>query len=409
VPGPTPADVFSATSRIEDLLVVLRGLSAAHDLEGIQSVIRASVRRVIGADGITLVLRDGDRCFYADEDAIAPLWKGQRFPMSACISGWAMLNRAAAIIEDIYADARIPVDAYRPTFVKSLAMVPVRREGPIAALGAYWASPHRATDGEVRTLEAIADAISIALMNVQLIGDMQAALEEAREANRAKDEFLAMVSHELRTPLTAVLGWTAMLRKGTLPVATATRALEVVERNARAQLDLVEDLLATSQAASGRLQLAPRPTAAGDVLREALAAVAADAGAKHLTVTTAVDDVAPIQADPDRLRQIFWNLLKNAVEFTPEGGTVHAALRATPGAVEIEVRDSGEGIAAEVLPYVFDRFRQGDSSPSRRHGGLGLGLALVRDLVELHGGRVTASSDGAGHGARFVVRLPAGG
>jgi len=183
----------------------------------------------------------------------------------------------------------------------------------------------------------------------------------------------------------------------------------VVERNARAQLDLVEDLLATSQAASGRLQLAPRPTAAGDVLREALAAVAADAGAKHLTVTTAVDDVAPIQADPDRLRQIFWNLLKNAVEFTPEGGTVHAALRATPGAVEIEVRDSGEGIAAEVLPYVFDRFRQGDSSPSRRHGGLGLGLALVRDLVELHGGRVTASSDGAGHGARFVVRLPAGG
>jgi two-component system CheB/CheR fusion protein len=407
VPG--PADVFSATSRIDDLLVVLRGLSAAHDLDGVQCVIRASVRRVIGADGITLALREGDRCFYADEDAIASLWKGQRFPMSACISGWAMLNRTTAVIEDIYADPRILGDVYRPTFVKSLAMVPVRHESPIGALGAYWATRHGPTEAEVRTLEAIADAVSIALMNVQLIGDLQAALEEARSANHAKDEFLAVVSHELRTPLTAIIGWTAMLRKGTLPEATVTRALEVVDRNARAQLDLVEDLLHTSQAARGRLQLSPRPTIVGDVVRKVVESLGADTAAKGLTVTTAVDDPGAIEADPDRLRQIVWNLLKNAVEFTPAGGTIEVAVRATPGAVEIEVRDSGEGIAPDVLPHVFDRFRQGDSSTTRRHGGLGLGLALVRDLVELHRGRVAAYSDGEGHGARFVVRLPAAG
>jgi two-component system CheB/CheR fusion protein len=406
VSGPTPAGAFSATSRIDDLLVVLRGLAAAHNHDGVQSVIRASVRRVIGADGITLVLREGDRCFCADEDAVAPLWKGQRFPMSACISGWAMLNRTAAVIEDIYADPRVPVDAYRPTFVKSLAMVPVRHERPIGALGAYWATRHRPTEAEVRTLEAIADAVSIALMNVQLIGDLQAALEEARSANRAKDEFLAAVSHELRTPLTAIIGWTAMLRKGTLPDATATRALEVVDRNARAQLDLVEDLLHTSQAARGRLQLSPRPTIVGDVVREVVGSLGVDTAAKSLTVTTALDDLGAIPADPDRLRQIVWNLVKNAVEFTPEGGTIDVTVRATPGAVEIEVRDSGEGIAPDVLPHVFDRFRQGDSSTTRRHGGLGLGLALVRDLVELHRGRVAAYSDGEGRGARFVVRLP---
>ncbi len=408
-PAPILDDVVVTTPPTEDLLVVLRGLSAAHNLDGVQAVIRASVRRAVGADGVTLVLRDEDCCYYADEDAIAPLWKGQRFPMSACISGWVMLNQTSAVIEDIGADPRIPIDVYRPTFVKSLAMVPVRREGPIGALGAYWAAPHRPTEAEVRTLEAIADAVGIALMNVELIGDMQAALEEARTANRAKDEFLAVVSHELRTPLTAVLGWTAMLRKGTLPPATVAKALEVVDRNARAQLELVEDLLATSQAARGRLQLARRPTIVRDVVHEVIETIRADAVAKSLAVTTALDDVGTIQADPDRLRQIVWNLAKNALEFTPEGGTVHVRLRATPGAVELEVCDSGEGIPPEVLPHVFDQFRQADSSPTRRHGGLGLGLTLVRTLVELHGGRVTAHSDGAGHGARFVVRLPAGG
>jgi signal transduction histidine kinase len=145
------------------------------------------------------------------------------------------------------------------------------------------------------------------------------------------------------------------------------------------------------------------------VVREVVESLGADTAAKGLTVTTAVDDPGAIEADPDRLRQIVWNLLKNAVEFTPAGGTIEVAVRATPGAVEIEVRDSGEGIAPDVLPHVFDRFRQGDSSTTRRHGGLGLGLALVRDLVELHRGRVAAYSDGEGHGARFVVRLPAAG
>jgi signal transduction histidine kinase len=238
---------------------------------------------------------------------------------------------------------------------------------------------------------------------------MQAALEEARSANRAKDEFLAVVSHELRTPLTAILGWTAMLRKGTLSADTATRALDVVDRNARAQYALVEDLLVTSQASRGTLELAPRPTVFVDVVRDAVESLSGDAAAKNVTVTTDLADVGTHHADPDRLRQIVWNLVQNALKFTPDGGAVDVALRMTPGAVEIEVRDSGEGITPDVLPFVFDRFRQADSSPTRRFGGLGLGLSLVRALVELHNGRVTAHSDGAGQGSRFVVRLPAAG
>jgi signal transduction histidine kinase len=396
------------TPHLDDLLVVFRALSAAHDLDAVQAVIRDSVRRVVRADGITLVLRDADQCVCAEEDAIAPLWKGQRFAMAACVSGWTMLHRQTAVIEDIQHDARVPADVYRPTFVKSLVMVPVRQEGPLGALGAYWAAPHRATDDEVGTLQAIADAIAIALLNVQLIGDMQAALEEARSANRAKDEFLAVVSHELRTPLTAILGWTAMLRKGTLSAESMARALEVVDRNARAQFALVEDLLVTSQASRGRLELLPRPTAILDVVRDAVESLGDDAATKGITVTADLVDVGTHQADPERLRQIVWNLVQNALKFTPDGGTVHVVLRATPGAVEIEVSDSGEGIAPDVLPFVFDRFRQADSSPTRRFGGLGLGLSLVRALVELHRGRVTAHSDGPGRGSRFVVRLPAG-
>src|SRR5262245_6937997 len=167
------APTTPATGGVEQLIDVVQRLSLARNLETVQEIVRRAARSLTGADGATFVLRDGDRCHYADEDAIAPLWKGQRFPMSACISGWAMIHRKPAVIEDIYADDRIPHDAYRPTFVKSLVMVPIRTLDPIGAIGTYWAAPHKATDEEVRLLQALADSTAVALENVRVFAELE--------------------------------------------------------------------------------------------------------------------------------------------------------------------------------------------------------------------------------------------
>ena len=235
-----------------------------------------------------------------------------------------------------------------------------------------------------------------------------AAREEAERANRLKDEFLATLSHELRTPLNAILGWASMLSRGQLSPDVAARANAIIERNARAQRALVDDLLDVSRIVSGKLLLTKTPSAVLPLLTNAVDAVAHAAAAKRLTVTTVVDaPAAVVYGDGPRLQQVFWNLLANAVKFTPEEGRVEARLRTDGATVVIEVIDSGVGIDAGFLPLVFDRFRQADASTTRMFSGLGLGLAIVRHLVELHGGSVLARSGGRNQGATFAVSLPA--
>ena len=237
---------------------------------------------------------------------------------------------------------------------------------------------------------------------------------EAEAANRSKDEFLATLSHELRTPLNAILGWAQLLRTGHADPDDLSVGLETIERNARAQAKLVEDLLDLSRIISGRLRLDPRPVELSAVVAAALETVRPAAEAKGVRLVPALDGpVGPVLGDPDRIQQVTWNLLSNAIKFTPRGGTVELVLRreadggGTDGqAAEIVVRDTGQGIRPEFLPHVFDRLRQADASTTRRHGGLGLGLAIVRHLVELHGGTVRADSAGEGMGTTFTVRLP---
>jgi PAS domain S-box-containing protein len=229
-----------------------------------------------------------------------------------------------------------------------------------------------------------------------------------RRASQMKDEFLATLSHELRTPLNAVLGWANMLRTGTLRPSMAERALEALERNARAQAQLVEDLLDVSRIVSGRMQIKSDVVDLAAMVAGALETVGPAAAGKQVSLRMTADPRTElfVTGDVDRLRQVVWNLLSNAIRFTPPGGRVEAELRQAGTEAEIVVSDTGEGIAPDFLPFVFERFRQADSTPTRRHSGLGLGLALVRHLTEAHGGTVTAESAGQGQGATFTIRLP---
>ncbi len=240
-----------------------------------------------------------------------------------------------------------------------------------------------------------------------LLEGAQAARAEADVANSIKDEFLATLSHELRTPLTSILGWSYLLANGKLDEQGAKRAIETIVRNADAQKQLIDELLDISRIITGKLRLDVGPVELAPMIDSIVDSMRPAADARHIQLETALDQsVAPISGDADRLQQVIWNLLSNSIKFTPKGGNVLARLEQTDSNLEITISDTGQGIAAELLPYVFDRFRQSDSSSSRRHGGLGLGLAIVRQLVELHGGTVSVESPGEGEGSTFKVQLP---
>jgi two-component system CheB/CheR fusion protein len=403
------------------LLTAVSDLSSARELSSVTAVVRVAARALTGADGVTFVLKEQDHCFYADEDAISPLWKGRRFPLRTCISGWVMRHRTPVAIRDIYQDDRIPHDAYRPTFVKSLLMVPVRSDDPVAAIGAYWADEHEATGAEQSTLEALARAASLALVNVQLWSDLMSALEReqqarveaerartvAETASQLKDQFLSTVSHELRTPLNVMQGWLWQLDRGVPPPDRYKVAISSLRRNTALQAQLVEDLLDVSRAVSGRLTLDLQTVDLSRAVRGAVENVESDAVKKGLEVTCDIEAPLPlVRADSERVGQIARHLLSNAIKFTASGGRVGVSLESSPTAVVLTVRDTGVGIPADFLPFVFDQFRQADARRTRRFGGLGIGLTIVHELVALHGGVVTASSDGPLRGTAVRVEFP---
>jgi signal transduction histidine kinase len=236
----------------------------------------------------------------------------------------------------------------------------------------------------------------------------QAMTEDAEEANHLKDEFLAMVSHELRTPLNAILGWARMLGTNQLADDRARHAIAAIERNSAALAHIIDDLLDVSRMVAGTLQVPPDAVDLVAVAQSALDAVRPLAASRNvqLAFTPDTEALAPVSGDAGRLQQVMWNLLTNAIKFTPEGGRVAVFIERSDDQVEVRIVDSGQGITPDFLPHVFERFRQADSATTRRHAGLGLGLAIVRQLVELHGGTVCAASDGVGQGATFSIRLP---
>jgi signal transduction histidine kinase/ActR/RegA family two-component response regulator len=244
----------------------------------------------------------------------------------------------------------------------------------------------------------------------EVLVSLYTARRDAEEASRLKDEFLATLSHELRTPLNAILGWTTLLRQNMVEAERVPRVLEIVERNATAQAQLVSDVLDVSRMISGKFRLNVRPVPMLSIIGDAIDTVRPAADAKGVTIAFDRPGVALfVNGDAERLQQVVWNLLSNGVKFTPSGGRVNVAASAGPETIEIVVADTGVGLTPEFLPFVFERFRQEDQSSTRTHGGLGLGLAIVKQVVELHGGEVAAHSAGTGQGAFFRVRLPRAG
>ena len=238
-----------------------------------------------------------------------------------------------------------------------------------------------------------------------LLVSERAARADAERATRLKDEFVATLSHELRTPLNAIVGWASILRTDHRPAAIS-QGVEVIERNAKVQAHMVEDLLDMSRIVSGKLRMDLQLTEPAAVVKAAVASIGPTAQSRGIAVQTDIRPAGLVHGDPGRLQQIVWNLLTNAIKFTPAGGSVNVTVASADGRVEICVSDTGQGIPREFLPYVFDRFRQADASTTRRHGGLGLGLSIVKSLVEMHGGTVDVRSDGPNRGSTFTVRLP---
>ena len=294
-------------------------------------------------------------------------------------------------------------EAIRAPALTSLMVVPLRtRHGAVGAMTFVSAESGRHySEPDLQFAETVADRAAVAIENAR-------AYEEVRRANQLKDEFLATLSHELRTPLNAILGYARMLRTGAVPEARRENALDVIERNSGALAQIVEDILDVSRIISGKLKLALVPVDVRELVADAVATVAPAAELKGVRLTSQIDPaLLTIQADADRLPQVLWNLLTNAVKFTPAGGSV--GISATPlpgGGVEIAVTDTGRGITPEFLPFIFERFRQADIRAVREQGGLGLGLSIVRNIVEMHGGTIQATSAGDGQGATFRVRLP---
>ena len=389
------------------LVQAVKELSAARDLPTIQAIVRRAARELNGADGATFVLRDNEQCYYADEDAIAPLWKGQRFPLSACISGWAMLNRKAAVVADIEHDDRIPLDAYRPTFVRSLVMVPIRTEAPIGAIGNYWAAKHEATQDEIGVIQALADATSIALENVQVYQELEQRVAvrtaELRDLNAALEEFSYFVSHDLRAPLRHIHAFSDILKEeteGTLSLE-ANGALHLIKTSANNMGALLDGLLTLAK--SGKQLLL---TAETD-MNELVASVIQQIG-ESVTHSTQfkVAQLPAGKADRLLLQQVWLNLIGNAVKYSGSVTNSIVEIGCTSNADNVPcyfVRDNGVGFDMNDTSQLFTAFRRLESG--RGFSGTGVGLAIVHRIINRHGGRIWAESS-RGQGATFFFTLP---
>lgn len=428
--GAEALEATRSASRLRQLAAVVEQIAGVHDLTGLMALVRRAARELTGADGATMVLRDGDQCHYADEDAIGPLWKGQRFPLTSCISGWAMLHAQSVTIEDIYADQRIPHAAYRPTFVKSLSMVPINRENPVGAIGCYWQNNHKASDDELDLQQALADAMAVGLANLDLIGQLekakQSAEQSAREisrlnanleqrveertaellaANRELDAFAYAVSHDLRAPLRAMIGFSDALKEdfGDRLEVEARDYLDEIIIGSRQMGQLIDGLLTLSRSTRGELR---RDSVDLSAMAQRICCEL-EKTEQGRGVKWQIEAGLKARGDGRMIEAAMRNLLANAWKYT--SGTAEPRIRVYAEHEGKErffcVSDNGAGFDmahAEKLFKPFQRLHRQDEFP-----GIGIGLATAQRIVHRHGGMIEATGSPR-MGATFRFSLPYG-
>jgi len=403
------ADAHSnqAVEPFEHFAQVAVDLSQARSLDRIAEIVRHASRRLAGSDGATFVLKDRDMCYYLDEDAIAPLWKGRRFPMSACISGWVMINKTPAVIEDIYVDSRIPHDAYRPTFVKSLAMVPVRSADPVAAIGNYWAKPYRVTPTQLRVLQALADSTSVAMENVRLYEELEdrvrARTAQLEVTNKELESFSYSVSHDLRAPLRSIDGFSELLLSDYEKKLddTGKDYLRRVRAAASKMGLLIDDLLKLSRVSKHEINATRIDLS--HMVRDILKALAyAD---PERGVKSAVQEGVVAYGDHNLIRIAFENLLNNAWKYSGkrEQPVIEFGGSREDSQLRCFVRDNGAGFDSQRAEKLFSPFQRMHAESA--FPGTGVGLATVQRILHRHGGSIRAEACVDG-GATFYVTLP---
>lgn len=397
-----------AAQSLQLLVSTVQELSLARDLDTVMKIVRTVARKLTGADGATFVLKDGNNCFYADEDAIAPLWKGSRFPLNACVSGWAMINRQAIAIDDIYEDNRIPAEAYKPTFVKSLTMVPIRTMDPIGAIGNYWATYHRPSSNEIWLLQSLADITAVTMENVKVYNELEQRVKERTAQlefiNQELEAFSYSVSHDLRAPLRAIKGYSSLLQQQLIQEAESRNKNELVNKvlsSTDSMGKLIDDLLIFFK--TGKGELSKIPIAMNPIVDNIIEKIKDQEPIRSIDFN--IHELPEADADPSLMKQVWENLITNAVKYSSQ----NERAQITIGAIEHEretvyyVADNGTGFNMKYAYKLFKVFQ-------RLHGpdefeGTGIGLATVQRIVKRHDGKVWAEAE-PGKGATFYFSLP---
>lgn len=404
-------EVEAALDRMKQVQTVTDGALAHLAMDELLAELLNRVRAAMNADTVAILLleTEGDYLVaWAAKGLEEEVELGVRIPVGGGFAGRVASTKSPIRIDDLET-AHVLNPILREKGIRALLGVPLLVEGRVIGVihtGRFTRNVF--TDDDTRLLQLAADRIALAIDNARLFEEERMARREAEAASRAKDEFLTTISHELRTPLTPIIGWVHMIRNGILPEPEKDHGLSVIERNSQALKRLINDLLDMSAILSGKMRMEELPVALEAVMREAVETVRPVAAARKIEIVLTLHDWHDerVLGDRARLLQVFWNLFHNAVKFSSTGGRVEVDAKAQAGEIIVAVEDAGQGIVPEFLPFVFERFRQADGSRTRLHGGLGLGLALVKSFVQAHHGTVLAESEGPDKGSRFTVTLP---
>lgn len=400
-------------SGIELLVQTVQDLSLARDIDSVMRIVRSVARDLTGADGATFVLRDGENCYYADEDAISPLWKGSRFPMKSCISGWVMVNKKPVVIQDIFNDERIPIDVYKPTFVKSLAMVPIRSVDPIGAIGNYWADFRIPTEQDIALLKSLADITAVSIANIELLNTLEYkvkertkalsdSLEREKELNAMKSAFVSMASHEFRTPLSTILSSTSLAERymENNDREKQIKHLGRIKNSVQNLTGILNDFLSVEKLELGKVEAVNEQINIKDLLEDVIDSV--DGMRKpNQVVHFQHQGENTVNLDENILRNVFNNLISNAIKYSDNDVFVHSEVNNNQ--LEVEVRDTGIGIPIEQQEKLFGKFFRANNT-GKIHG-TGLGLNIVKHYIDLLNGEINFESK-ENEGSTFKVIVP---